>query len=515
MSEAARRDPRSRDPEATADPASAAIVAVGVAALALGLLLGAAVAGEPVLALAAGTVVLVGVAAFARPDTATLVVIGLLYSNAAVVAVSVHGAPFIVAAALPVPLLAPLAYHLLVRRETVVITPALPFILAYLCIQLVSAFASNDPRGAATEVGVFATQGLALYLFVTNVVRTPAMLRQVVWTLLLVGAFLGGVSLLQQLTATTGNNYLGFGQTDSTFGTGSETLAGEVRQARLAGPIGEQNRYAQIMLMLVPLGVMQFFAEQRLVYRTVVAGATLLAAMGSTLGFSRGAYVGFALLIVVMVILRYIRVRHLAAILVGVLLITLVIPTVGARLETLNPIVAVISDEPNDTPDNSVLSRATENLAALLVFVDHPMLGVGPGQFPVYYREYASRVGLLTKAEDREAHNLYLGIAAEVGLLGSVAFLGGVFVTLRALARARRRWLTHRPDLALTATGFSLALMTYLTTGIFLHLSYARYFWLMLALAGAAAFVALHEPEGTERVRTPLRAGRLPRTSAT
>jgi hypothetical protein len=49
--------------------------------------------------------------------------------------------------------------------------------------------------------------------------------------------------------------------------------------------------------------------------------------------------------------------------------------------------------------------------------------------------------------------------------------------------------LQSRPDLAAIATGFSLAIVAYLATGLFLHLSYARYFWLMLALGGAAAVV--------------------------
>ncbi|HSL32690.1 MAG TPA: hypothetical protein VK871_03515, partial [Candidatus Limnocylindrales bacterium] len=51
--------------------------------------------------------------------------------------------------------------------------------------------------------------------------------------------------------------------------------------------------------------------------------------------------------------------------------------------------------------------------------------------------------------------------------------------------------LTVRPDLAAMAAGFMLALVGYLASGLFLHLSYARYYWLVLALAGAAATVIL------------------------
>src|SRR5690606_12304838 len=74
-----------------------------------------------------------------------------------------------------------------------------------------------------------------------------------------------------------------------------------------------------------------------------------------------------------------------------------------------------------------------------------------------------------------------------------------LYVTLRGLARMRKRWMSVRPDLANLATGLLLALVAYLTTGIFLHLSYARYFWLMMALANAAVYIAAELGREAER----------------
>ena len=51
------------------------------------------------------------------------------------------------------------------------------------------------------------------------------------------------------------------------FKTGEEALHGNVMQRRLAGPLGEQNRYAQIMLMLVPLGLFRFWGERSIALR--------------------------------------------------------------------------------------------------------------------------------------------------------------------------------------------------------------------------------------------------------
>ena len=137
-----------------------------------------------------------------------------------------------------------------------------------------------------------------------------------------------------------------------------------------------------------------------------------------------------------------------------------------------------------------MLSRATEGLAALLVFIDHPVVGVGPGMFRYYYQEYAGYVGLRVLAADRQAHNLFLGLLAETGALGMICFLLVLYVTLRNLNQMRKRYLISNPDYSNLATAFMLAIITYLASGLFLHFAFIRYFWLMMALAGAASYIA-------------------------
>ena len=88
-----------------------------------------------------------------------------------------------------------------------------------------------------------------------------------------------------------------------------------------------------------------------------------------------------------------------------------------------------------------------------------------------------------------------------------------LLVTLWELAKARRKWIGRRTDLANMATAFSLSVVTYMTTGIFLHLSYARYFWLIMALAGAAASIALAEPDPDATVKPRAPAFRGPRVN--
>jgi putative inorganic carbon (HCO3(-)) transporter len=475
---------------------SAVIPLVALAVTIVGsLAIGAVAAGSPVIAIFGAIAVLAALVVAIRPEYAVLLVAALIYSNTPVVLVQFHGMPLVLVAAVPLVLLAPLAHDLLVHRRRVVLTPALPWIVLYLVVQLASSISAADVGAAAGATGAFLLEGFVLYVLITNTIRTPGMIRGVIWVLVLVGALLGALSMWQTVTETFTNDYFGFAQNEAAV-----TGLTETGIARLAGPIGEKNRYAQIMLMLVPLALMQASAERGRPLKLLALACGALAAIAVALTFSRGAALAAVLILVVMVAMRYIRPSHLLAAAVVAGLVFAVAPQYVERLTSLTEIAAILSDEPAGAEtDNSLLSRATENLAALNVFADHPVLGVGPEQFPQYYRAYAEAVGISVRAADREAHNLYLETAAETGILGVITFFGAALVTLIELARARAASLRRgRPDLAAMATGFLLALATYLTTGLFLHLSYARYYWLILALAGATAVVIRQATDQSE-----------------
>ncbi len=131
-------------------------------------------------------------------------------------------------------------------------------------------------------------------------------------------------------------------------------------------------------------------------------------------------------------------------------------------------------------------------MAALSAFVDHPVLGVGPGQYePFYSTEYQinSRFAFRYIPKPRRAHSLYFEIAAETGVIGLLSFASIFLVLLRRLWRASRSLLESDPELAAIATAFWFAIVAYLGMGVFLHLAYQRYFWLLLALGGAAVQV--------------------------
>ncbi len=444
---------------------------------------------------AAVAAVLIGVFGLvvARPDTASVIVIFLIYTNAAVVLVKFHGVPDVAALALPLALSAPFAWRVVLRREEVVVTPALPWMLVLLVVELLSTAFSAYATDAAQNVLDYAVEGIALFFLVVNVVRTRATVVAATWSVVSAAALLGVISAFQEMTGTYGNSYFGFAQVKNTTGgffTGAQSLLGAVRQRELSGPIGDPNFYAQIMLIAIPLGLALVLASRRPASKALAAAMTLFIAVGMILTFSRGAAVAAVLLVPLMLMLRMVRWQHVVAVALATLLLLVAVPEYGKRVATLDVLSNVFTSEGVSLQgaDVSLRSRATENLAAALMYVDHLILGVGPGEYPAYYRQYADKIGLEVQVANRQPHTLYLGLAAETGTLGIVAFLAILLATLGALIRARRLALGSGDHvMAFIVGGFILSVAGFMLTGLFLHLAFARYAWLLLALANAAA----------------------------
>jgi O-antigen ligase len=464
------------------EPQYGPLIVIGALVVAL-VVIGGLAAGLFLPAILGIGAIAVALAVALRPDSATLVAIVLLYTNAAVVATRFYDMPGFVTLIVPLLLCVSLGFHLFVRRQPPIMTAAMPWLAVLLLAQILSTAFASDIGLAADGLVNFIVEGFVLYVLFTNVIRTPAAITQAVWALLIAGALIGGLSGWQQLTGTFNNDYGGFAQvSDAVLAQSEGGSLLDTAQPRLAGSLGEKNHYAQYWLMLVPLGLMVAWGERRRFQRIAAMLLTLLIMLGVVLTFSRGAAVAFAIVLLAMVVLRYIKLWQIAV--VGVLAVGLLalFPAYAARLTTLD-----VAD--GGATDTVILSRATENVAAALVFLDHPLIGVGPNLFPTFYREYAKEVGVEVHLVDRESHNLLLGQAAETGIIGLIAFLGVLGATAWDLMKARKRWLTVRPDLANIASGFLLSLVAFVAAGLFLHLSYIRYFWLVAALAGVTGYV--------------------------
>jgi putative inorganic carbon (hco3(-)) transporter len=241
--------------------------------------------------------------------------------------------------------------------------------------------------------------------------------------------------------------------------------------------------------VLLPLAVLKLRRAQAPGLRIQAAAAGGVIFFGGVLlTYSRGGLLGAAVVLIGAAAIRWLPWRHLlVAFLICGLALPIVSPNVYSRISSLNQI-ASLSDP---STDGALRGRATEMLASLHAFADHPLLGVGPGQYaPIYSVEYQQLPGVKFRdiQKGRRAHSLYFEMAAETGLLGLVVFLMIPIVVLRRLWRAVRA----NPDaeVAETAAALCLSLIGFLFTALFLSHAFERYYWILIGLAGATLTIA-------------------------
>jgi len=293
---------------------------------------GAAITGflagdQGVIVIAVLLAAMAAVAIAIKPDRATLVVVAILYSNAAAIAVQKYGLPYFAGATFPLLLVIPFAYHTVIRRQPIIIAAGLPYLIGYFIVVILGTVVgmNADPQLAMGAFSNFIVEGVLIYIVMTNVVRSLADLRIIVWVLLAVGCFLGVLSVHQQATGNFASDYGGFSQvSNAALATDTVDTTG---QPRLSGPIGEKNRFAQVMVVLLPLGLFRMWGEKRAILRIAAAVATAFTAFGAVLTFSRGAALGFGITILLMTILRYIKPSQLVALVIAAAALFTIQPT--------------------------------------------------------------------------------------------------------------------------------------------------------------------------------------------
>jgi O-antigen ligase len=127
----------------------------------------------------------------------------------------------------------------------------------------------------------------------------------------------------------------------------------------------------------------------------------------------------------------------------------------------------------------------------------HPVRGVGTGNFPVSSVHYLLRPGVVQRTEKilqkpDVAHNTYLQIQTELGLVGLLFFLGIVLTSLTALGRAAREFARRGDEgMEIVARGLFVGLVGLLAADFFISEMYSKLLWLLLALGPVMLGVAL------------------------
>lgn len=233
---------------------------------------------------------------------------------------------------------------------------------------------------------------------------------------------------------------------------------------------GDPNFFAASALLCLPLALEWSGRGQRPAERLYCLGCLVVGLAATMVAASRGGFLGLLAGMGFMAWCSRYRMRSLAV--GGTLLMAFLLVSPSSPLQRLV--------DPRQSDVQAKDARLELWGAALGMARDHPLTGVGLGNFKSAVSAYGSGEGDVW----RMAHNAYLEIAAEMGLPGLTAFLGIIYTSCRSMDRLRRQVrrsgpaVLHQASAGIEAGLIGFAVALFFVSGWFLKL-----FWLMIFLS--------------------------------
>jgi probable O-glycosylation ligase (exosortase A-associated) len=259
----------------------------------------------------------------------------------------------------------------------------------------------------------------------------------------------------------------------------------------------DENDVALAFNMAVPYAAALIILERGILRRMLAAGATLIMLIAITGTMSRGGFIGIACVLLVGWAQSRRKVVSLIALIaiLGVILVA----TPQKYWDEMSTITT--SHQKGDTGAQRMYSWKL----GWYLFLDNPILGVGPFNYPFRAHEYETSEGdgVGFHIYGRVAHSLYFTLLPEVGTVGTLIFAGMVIHGVRGRWRLRRTLHARMaaegaspPDrerdfwLITMSTAIDAALVGFLITGAFLSVLYYPHIWILTAFSSALVGVA-------------------------
>jgi O-antigen ligase len=331
--------------------------------------------------------------------------------------------------------------RMLVRRKYVIKWPPLTLpLMLFIIVLCLSSLGSMSLQHSIKELVKWA-EVLALYVLVANEM-TGRWRRALAFVLLGTGALVALHGIYQFLFQVGPVEFVLFG-----------------RFMRAYGTFEQPNPYGGYLGLTLPLAVGLVIAAivpmgRRIPSRWLVwaGGSGALMAIALVMSWSRGAWLGIAAGIGVMLVAVVARSGRAAvlgvvfAVLMAYMLLagglSLIPPSIVQRFSDFVPYLGVADVRGVEVTDANfaVLERMAHWQSAIGMWADRPWLGVGIGNYEVAYGRYSLPLWPLPLGH---AHNYYLNIGAEAGIMGLIAYLvlwGAALLQSWKAARHARDW---------------------------------------------------------------------------
>lgn len=317
---------------------------------------------------------------------------------------------------------------------------------------------------------------LALPVAVAAVSVRASNRRLLSWAFMGSGAATMAVAAYQLLVPSAANTQFGF----------------EGVRVRVFSVFLNPNPYSEYLLFYIALALALALTEKRA--PRVVAGVLLVLACG-TLGmtYTRGSWIGLiAGGLVGMLLLDF---RALTAFLAACVVALLAIP--GALTRFLSGL----------SVGDSTQSRVSLWRLALYMIAKSPVIGVGIGGYPAAIEaEVAVHPEMAAGLDALKPHNSFLLLAAEIGVIGGIAFIWLVWRACRIgfvigeLARGDARLRAENACYTLGTVAFAVSA---LTNNSFQNPRAAVFFWIILGIQFGAASKVMPRTAGESATGAP------------
>jgi O-antigen ligase len=344
-------------------------------------------------------------------------------------------------------------YALLRGRRPIVFERGQALVLGILGIALLSTVWAEQTGPAVTTTTRYASFAV-IYVIITQFGHDRLLQARIAWTLAITCTIAAGLGL-------------------------NEYLRGNAELATL--PHAQQNDFAFILATSLPF--MFFLLGRTRALRPLLLAAIALVSAAILLSLSRGAFLGLAAGFIVFVITD--RRRLQVTVTAGVLAAIGTLLVIHSNPQRFHEAVSL----KQNVAQENVSTRFGAWGAAARLASDHPLLGVGPGNFQFHYNELTGQpLGTFTLTV---AHNALLDVGAELGLVAmSLLALYLVLAFVRLTSALQRGY----GDESFVRT-LRIALTIAIVSAMFLSEQYFLPFWL---IGGLAAAIWVHGQRQTE-----------------
>ena len=245
---------------------------------------------------------------------------------------------------------------------------------------------------------------------------------------------------------------------------------------RPLGPSADPNYEALSLVMTVPLAIWLIRYEERDLWKRVGLICAPVLAFAVFVSQSRGGL----LALTVMAGLAWLNSRHKVRLLTrfalaAAFMFAIAPGQVVKRIEQIQ-----IRGQEATGAELSALSRVELGRAGIRMMEDHPVFGVGLGQFKSVEFHYNPLL-IDLEANPHIAHDTYVQLGAEGGIPTLVLYLAILGVTL-ATCRAAQKLPGVPDDIAALALSFQIGLIGIAVAQLFLSAQYVKEVWVFISL---------------------------------